>query len=186
MIAVEISDSQTCSCKTSQKLPACHCPGREEIIVLMVCILADYHAYDVPYLADYGAVDVGAGQDVDAGHRGAGQLQLLLLVVTRVVAGLHLPRRQVHHPVHLPRLVPPLVQLAFHAEEVWSGAEGKACRVFHPRASSRPVQEEWFAATVGQNFLNHRGVETVGHVILVTIGLGSGLGYLRRKDEYSH
>ena len=93
MIVVETPGSQTGSCNNSQKLPACRCPGRVETIELMMYFRADYHAYDVPDLADYGAVDVGAGQDVEAGHRRAGQLQLLLLVVARVEAGVHLPRR---------------------------------------------------------------------------------------------
>ena len=92
MIVVEISGSQTGSYNNSQTLPACHCPGRVGTLELVMFTHADYHAYDVSDLADYGAVDVGAGQDVDAGHRGAGQLQLLLLVVARVEAGVHLPR----------------------------------------------------------------------------------------------
>ena len=80
----------------------------------MYILTHHYHTYDVSDLANYGAVDVGGGQDVDAGHRGAGQLQLLLLVVAGVEAGVHLPGRKVHHPVHLRCLVPPLVQLTLH------------------------------------------------------------------------
>ena len=149
-----------------------------------VWILQDYHADNVPDLANYRAVDVGIGQDVDVGHRGAGQLQLFLLVLALVVACVHLAGHKVHHPIHLLRLVSPLVQLPLHAGELRSGAEWEASRVFHLVAASRPVQEKRFASTFRQDFLHHCGVETVGHVIFVTITLGNGLECLGEKKDY--
>ena len=61
------------------------------------------------------------------------------------------------------------------AGELCPSAIWKACGVFDPGASSRPIQEERFAATVRKDFLNHRSIETVGHVILVPITLGTGV-----------